>query len=171
MFHELFPEPLDFIFELQHLPFCMRRYYSPLTPLIPLSIICDDFWWRGDTKYIQIVLMRTSLFFRHCMICFSESEKIFINILHSFFHIGSTFIFATLILPFILFEWLNLSTFATMFPTSWYHQWWGNMLHNVKASLMLCLEAFWNLRNFKLLVKDNVGSGCYGYVIITSQSV
>ena len=28
---------------------------------------------------------------------------------------------------------------------------------------MLCLLIVWNLRNFKLIVKDNVRSGCYWY--------
>lgn len=36
-------------------------------------------------------------------------------------------------------------------------------LHNVKASSMLCLLVVWNLRNFKLMVKDIGGSDCYWY--------
>ena len=36
---------------------------------------------------------------------------------------------------------------------------------------MLCLLIVWNLRNFKLIVKDNSGSGCYGYAIIVSRGV
>ena len=36
-------------------------------------------------------------------------------------------------------------------------------LHNVKASSMLCQLAVLNVRNSRLMVKDNVGSDCYWY--------
>ena len=36
-------------------------------------------------------------------------------------------------------------------------------LHNVKASSMLCLLAVLNVRNSRLMVKDNIGSDCYWY--------
>ena len=39
----------------------------------------------------------------------------------------------------------------------------GRTLHNVKASSMLCQLAVLNVRNSRLMVKDNVGSDCYWY--------
>ena len=39
----------------------------------------------------------------------------------------------------------------------------GGTLHNVKASSMLCQLAVLNVRNSRLMVKDNVGSDCYWY--------
>lgn len=47
----------------------------------------------------------------------------------------------------------------------------GWALHNKKASSMLCLMDKSKLPHSKLPAKDIVGSDCYGYANIVSQSV